>query len=122
MIWLYVGLGGAVGAMARYGWMASVGKMIASGFPYGILSANILGSFLMGLLTGLAAHYLNISHEMRAFLAVGVLGSFTTFSTFSLDTATLIGRGEHVQAVTYILLSVSLSILALYGGLMLARI
>ena len=85
--------GGAIGSLARY-WMAGALQSPNSPFPYGIMIVNILGGFLMGVVVELGALKLNMSPELRAFLTVGVLGGFTTFSTFSLDTVLLIQRDE----------------------------
>ena len=83
---------------------------------------NITGGLIMGLITGLVALKLNMTPEMRAFLTTGVLGGYTTFSTFSLDSAMLMERGAYMQAGAYVVGSVVLSILALFGGLWLMRI
>ncbi len=117
----YVAAGGMVGAVARYGVMVLMTRLLPGDFPYGTLTANILGSLLMGILTGMAAHHLNLTQEMRAFIAVGILGSFTTFSTFSLDAVALYQRGEMMSMAFYILISVTVSILALVGGMHLVR-
>ena len=95
--------------------------MAGHGFPYGTLTVNIVGSFLMGvLITGMALKW-SASPEMRALLAVGVLGAFTTFSTFSLDAVTLAERGAWGQAAVYIGASVVVCILALLAGMRLTR-
>jgi len=95
--WLLVGAGGALGAMARHGLNALVHRWIlASPFPYGIFAVNVLGSLLIGLFAGLlGADRVHAQAEARLFIVVGVLGGFTTFSSFSLDTLALL-RGGHV--------------------------
>jgi CrcB protein len=116
-----VAAGGALGAALRHLFAAQVGRLLGAGFPWGILAANILGSFVMGVLVeGLALKW-NLSAEMRAFLTVGVLGGFTTFSSFSLDTVLLWQRGEAIPAALYVAASVIVSIAALLAGLLLAR-
>ncbi|MFX4221227.1 MAG: fluoride efflux transporter CrcB [Thalassobaculum sp.] len=118
---LAVALGGALGAVARYktiGWLA---HLMGHGFPWGTLAVNVIGSFAMGVLVELGALKLNLSGEMRAFLAVGFLGAFTTFSTFSLDVATLWERGDVMMTGVYVAASAALSILALFAGLALMR-
>jgi CrcB protein len=118
---LAVALGGALGAVARYktaGWTVA---MVGHGFPWGTLAVNVIGSFAMGVLIELGALKLTLSAEMRAFLATGFLGAFTTFSTFSLDVATLWERGALMPAGLYIAVSVALSILALFAGLAVVR-
>lgn len=121
MMYLYVGLGGALGAMARYGLTVGVGRLLGAGFPFGTLFANMLGSLMMGVLVGMGAHHLNLTQEMRAFLAIGVLGGFTTFSSFSLDAITLFERQMAPEAIIYIVASVLLSLLLFLLGMLLTR-
>lgn len=117
-----VGIGGALGAMARYGVSVMVERLWPPGFPLATLLVNITGSLAMGLLIGVLAKLLpSWQNEARLFVAVGVLGGFTTFSSFSLDTITLIERGTLTQAALYVLLSVALSVLGLYLGLLITR-
>ena len=119
---LLVGAGGAIGAMARYGVSSVVGRLWPSAFPFATLLVNVAGSLAMGLLIGWLARVLPPwQDEARLFIAVGVLGGFTTFSAFSLDTITLIERGAVAQAALYVLLSVALSVLGLYLGLLITR-
>jgi len=118
MTYFYVALGGALGSVARYMMVSASGRMMGMAFPYGTLFVNILGSFLMGILIGTLARLLPENQsQIHAFLAVGVLGGFTTFSAFSLDTVTLMENGQGAQALLYVLASVVLSILALFAGL-----
>lgn len=118
---LAVAIGGAFGAVARYTLIGWVGTLAGHGFPWGTLVVNIVGSFLMGVLIELGALKLNLSNEMRGFLAVGVLGAFTTFSSFALDFATLWQRGESLPALSYAIGSAVLAILALFAGLTAVR-
>jgi CrcB protein len=119
---LLVGAGGAIGAMARYGFSLVVGRLWGPGFPLATLLINIIGSLAMGLLIGWFARTLpSWAVEGRLFLAVGVLGGFTTFSAFSLDVITLIERGEGAQGAAYAALSVVVSVAALYLGLLMTR-
>ena len=116
-----VGVGGALGAMARYliaGWVQSPAW---TGFPYGIFIVNITGGFIMGVLTEAMALRFNVSPEVRAFLTTGILGGYTTFSTFSLEAAMLIERHAYGQAAFYIAGSALLSVMALFAGLWLMR-
>lgn len=117
---LLVALGGALGSLARYG--VNVGTTRAFGplFPWGTLTVNVVGGFVMGLLAALIA-LRGGSNELRVFLLTGVLGGFTTFSAFSLDTMTLWERGEAATAALYVAASVALSIGALVAGLALGR-
>ncbi len=119
---LMVGAGGALGAMGRYGVGVLVGRMGVTGFPFATMIVNILGSLAMGLLVGLLAKLLpSWQNEARLFVAVGLLGGFTTFSAFSLDAIVLMERGQMGQALAYISLSVVLSVLALFAGLFIMR-
>lgn len=118
MTWLYVALGGAGGAVSRYALMSVLGRFLGFGFPYGTLAVNVLGSFAMGVLVALLARYLPpAQNEIRALLAVGFLGAFTTFSSFSLDVVTLYERGQWGVALLYIGLSVVACVMALMAGL-----
>lgn len=115
-----VALGGAIGASLRY--LSGVGILRMFGhsdFPIAIITVNVIGSFLMGVFV-VAAAYKGLTH-LSPLVMTGLLGGFTTFSAFSLETMTLIERGDHGQAALYILLSVGLSVGALALGLMLAR-
>ena len=114
---LAVAIGGAIGAVARYKTVGWVGEMVGHGFPWGTLTVNIVGSFLMGALIEAGALRQVLTPELRALLAVGVLGAFTTFSSFALDVATLWERGDAVPVAAYIAASTALSILALFAGL-----
>lgn len=108
--------GGAIGAGARY----LVGRALASHAPVATLAVNIVGCLLMGLLAAQLARGTG-SEAWRLFLGVGVLGGFTTFSAFSLDTVQMIERGSIVPALGYIVVSVIGSFAALAGGLWLGR-
>ncbi len=117
---LLVAFGGAIGAALRF--LSGVAVMRMTGpqdFPVAILSVNIVGSFLMGLFVVIAAHK-DLTH-LSPFVMTGLLGGFTTFSAFSLETVTLMERGDYGAAGLYVLLSVCLSVLGLMMGLWLAR-
>lgn len=119
---LLVGAGGAIGAMARYGVSVLIGRFWFSSFPLATLVVNVLGSTAMGLLIGILVRTLPASGpDIRLFVAVGVLGGFTTFSSFSLDTISMIERGELAQAALYIGLSVVVCLAGLYCGLLMTR-
>ncbi len=120
-ILLAVAAGGALGAVARYYGAGYVGRLVGLDFPSGILVVNVAGSFLMGLLVESSALVWSPSPELRAFLAVGLLGAFTTFSTFSMDTVLLFQRGQALGAALYIGLSVGLSVAALLLAMQLVR-
>jgi CrcB protein len=120
-ILLAVALGGALGSLLRYVVAGFVQSATWPGFPWGIFVVNISGGFAMGIIVELSALKLNLTPEMRAFLTVGILGGYTTFSTFSLDSALLIERGDYSGAAVYIAGSALLSIMALFAGLWLVR-
>lgn len=120
--YLLVGIGGALGAMARYG----VGTTLPApdnGFPAATLLINIAGSVAMGVLVGVLAKTTpQFQNEIRLFVAVGLFGGFTTFSSFSLDAIFLIERGEFVLATAYIVGSVLLAVAGLWLGLLAVRV
>lgn len=118
---LSIAAGGAIGAVLRhYVGLLSL-KFIGTSFPWGTLGVNVVGSFIMGALITYFALIWNPSPEIRAFLTVGLLGAFTTFSTFSLDVVTLWERGMTYAAFGYITASVVLSIGALCAGMFFIR-
>lgn len=121
-IWGVVALGGAVGSVARYGTMVCIGRLLGTGFPFGTLAVNVIGGFVMGILAELAALAWSPSEPMRAFLMVGFLGGYTTFSAFSLDVWLLLDKGLYGPAILYIVASVVLSVAALVAGLTLTRV
>lgn len=118
---LAVALGGAIGAVARYKTIGWVSHIAAHGFPWGTLTVNVLGSFIMGALIEAGALRQFLTPELRGLLAVGGLGAFTTFSSFALDVAILWERGHTTPAAIYVVASTSLSILALFAGLWTVR-
>jgi len=117
---LAIAAGGAVGAVSRYGVQALMVRLFGMSFPFGTLAVNVVGSLLMGVL----AHWFlarGVSPELRSLVLVGFLGALTTFSTFSLDAVVLYERGETVLAALYVVLSVVLSVGALFAGLAISR-
>lgn len=119
---LAVAAGGALGAVGRYLVMVLVGHWLGTGFPFGTITVNVVGSFALGVLIELMALVWSPAPELRAFLVLGVLGAFTTFSTFSMDTILLTERGAALQAALYVGASVVLSILGLFAGMRLCRL
>lgn len=117
---LAIASGGAIGAVLRH-LCGQFALRFGADFPWGTLGVNVIGSFFMGVLISVFAHYWNPSAEVRGFLTVGILGAFTTFSTFSLDVANLWERGMAMATAGYIIGSVVLSITALFAGLLLVR-
>ena len=118
MVWLLVGAGGALGSMARHGLNHLVHqRALGSTFPTGIFLINVLGSAAIGLIAGLlTTGHFSLSSSARTFVVVGVLGGFTTFSSFSLDTLTLMRAGHHAQAIWNVLGQVGLSLVAVAAG------
>ncbi len=121
MHWILVFVGGGLGAVARHSINRAGLALLGPGFPWWTLAVNVAGSFLIGLLAGLFGA-LETGHNMRLFLITGFLGGFTTFSAFSLDALTLWERGAELQAGSYILASVILSLLAAAVGLLVTRL
>jgi CrcB protein len=121
MNYLLVGVGGGLGAIARYLLGVQAGRL-GAGWPVGTFAANLIGGLCMGLLVGVLAHRGGADQERwRLLLGVGGLGGFTTFSAFSLETALMIERRAYAPAMAYAAGSVILSVLALFAGLLLAR-
>jgi CrcB protein len=119
---ILVGIGGALGSIARYGSGVLVGRIWPTTFPLATMMVNIAGSLAMGLFIGWLARTTPAwQADARLFVAIGVLGGFTTLSSFSLDTVSLIERGEWGQALLYVLLSVVISVAALFAGLLITR-
>jgi CrcB protein len=121
MNYLIVFIGAGIGGMLRQGINVAALKWAGNGFPWGTLVINILGSFIMGLVAEYWALKSGLPQTTRLFLTTGVLGGFTTFSAFSLDTALLYERGEALTAAGYAIGSVVLSVAALFGGLAIIR-
>ena len=121
MLYLIVFIGAGIGGALRHGVNASAARLFGFGFPYGTLIVNVAGSFLMGLLAGYFAFRPGIAQHMRLFLTTGILGGFTTFSAFSLDTALLVERHSYGLAAGYAVGSVAASVSALFFGLALFR-
>jgi CrcB protein len=118
---LSIAAGGATGALLRF-WMSNgIHAWLGRGFPYGTIIVNIFGSLVMGILYVLIVEKMEISAEWRAALIVGLLGAFTTFSAFSLETIHLLESSEFSKAGLNIFLSVSLCISACWLGMILAR-
>lgn len=116
-----IAAGGALGALLRF-WVASgVAAWLGKDFPYGTLLINVTGSLAIGILYVLLVERFDINVLWRPFLIIGLLGAFTTFSSFSLETLVLIEAGESLKALLNVLLSVSLCLAATTVGLLLGR-
>ena len=119
---LSIAAGGAIGAVLRHFMAYRVSTVLGLTFPYGTLAVNVLGSFLLGLMVTLFAEKFALSQEIRAFLTVGLMGGFTTFSAFSMETILLIERNNYSGAAFYILASVGLAVGALFLGMIAGRV
>jgi len=118
---LLIAVGGALGAVMRFLSQVTVYELVGRGFPYGTLFVNVTGSFLMGLLSIFLVEKFNLGAEWHMAILIGVLGSFTTFSTFSLETLVLFEQGDMFKALANILLSVVLCIGAVWTGAYFAK-
>jgi CrcB protein len=118
---LLVAIGGAVGSVARYFVNLWAFRLWGAHFPWGTLAVNVVGGLAIGFLSEVIARKFNASTEMRLLVVTGVLGGFTTFSSFSLDAVGLFERGEMALSAVYIVASVVISILAVCVGLALGR-
>ena len=116
-----IALGGALGAVARH--FISHWSVVAlgNGFPWGTLTVNVVGCFALGVVVEVMALVWSPAADWRAFLTVGVLGAFTTFSAFALDISIIHDRGEMLQAILYVTVSVAGSIAAILAGMSLTR-
>lgn len=118
---LLIGFGGAVGSICRYLMSIYVSKYITITFPMGTFLVNISGCFLIGLLYGIASRYAWLNLEWRLFLITGICGGYTTFSSFSWESISLIRQGDYAYFFAYVLGSVILGLLATVGGLSIVK-
>jgi CrcB protein len=117
-MWLLIFLGGGAGSVARFAVSLFLTNRFGTGFPYGTLSVNILGSFLLGIIIALCGERVNaLSEEWRLLLAVGFCGGFTTFSTLSLELFTMLQSGRLLAALLYICVSLVCGIASIGAGL-----
>ncbi len=117
----FIAAGGAFGAVSRYGASLGIYTLLGRNFPYGTLFVNVTGSFLMGILSILLVERFNLGPEWRAAILVGFLGSFTTFSTFSIETLNLLEQGDVSRALLNMLVSLVLCLVAVLLGVSLGR-
>ena len=120
MLW-YIAVGSAIGGVSRYILGGVVQRILDTTFPSGTLIVNITGSFLLGVIIRFAVDTPAISPEVRALLAIGFCGGYTTFSTFSYETMAMLEDGEWTRAAAYVSASVLLSLLATFLGFTAAR-
>jgi CrcB protein len=121
MLYLIVFIGAGIGGALRHGVNIGAARLFGFGFPFGTFIVNVAGSFAMGLLAGFFAYRAGVPQHVRLFLTTGILGGFTTFSTFSLDTALLIERHSLGLAAGYVIGSVAAGLAALFFGLAMFR-
>jgi fluoride exporter len=121
MGFLIVFFGGGLGAALRHGVNIVAARAFGTDFPYGTLIINVLGSLAMGLIAEYFALKIGLPQRWRLFLTTGILGGFTTFSTFSLEAALLYERGAATTAAIYVIGSVVLGIAALFAGMAIVR-
>tara|TARA_B100000686_G_scaffold350352_1_gene446091 strand:- start:351 stop:731 length:381 start_codon:yes stop_codon:yes gene_type:complete len=118
---IIVAIGGAVGTLGRYLLTSYLAQLTSSSFPWAVLTINVVGSFLLGVIIQLAAENILVTPEIKALITVGFLGAFTTFSTFSLDIVELCERGQWALAFLYTFASVLMAVLGLVGGVMVVK-
>lgn len=118
---LLIAIGGAIGSVGRYLVSVLILRVTTPYFPYGTFLVNVLGAFAFGVIVGLAQHRVPLSNDARAFLLVGVLGGFTTFSTFAFDGLTLLRDGQSTLALVNLLGQVVLGVVAAWLGMLLAQ-
>jgi CrcB protein len=121
MLYLFVFRGAGFGGAMRHGVNVAATRLLGLGFPYGTVIVNVVGSFAMGLLAGYFAYRAGVPQHIRLFLTTGILGGFTTFSTFSLDAAVLVERHSFGAAAGYMIGSVAAGVAALFFGLAVFR-
>lgn len=120
-IYIAIALGGSAGAISRYWVTSTVYLWLGHEFSYGTMIVNVLGSLVMGFLTVLLVQRFNVSDEIRLGLMVGFLGSFTTFSTFAMDTIHWLESGAILKALAYVFVSVLCCVIGAWAGLLTAK-
>ncbi len=118
---LIIGFGGFIGAVARYELSGWVYEKFGTRFPYGTFAVNILGCFLLGLFLTLSEERFLIRPEWRSFIAIGMLGAFTTFSTFGFETLMLMREGSYLSALWNVAASIGFGLLAAFAGVVIAK-
>lgn len=118
---LLAALGGAIGSVLRYLVGVFSVRWFGPSFPWGTLAVNVVGSFIIGLMVEMIARRFNASMELRVFIVTGIIGGFTTWSSFSLDTMVLFERGAIAAAAAYVIGSLVVSFAAVFAGLALGR-
>lgn len=119
--YLFIGLGGFLGSIARFGLSTVVYRFAGESFPYGTLTVNVIGCFLIGLLMTVLQDRFIIQPNLRMFIVIGILGGFTTFSSFSFETFALIRAGNFIDAVMNSVYSVAGCLIATWGGYIIGK-
>jgi len=119
---LIIGIGGFIGAILRYLLSGYFYNLYGNKFPYGTLAVNIIGCLILGFFITLAEGKFIVSPQMKSFVAIGLLGAFTTFSTFSFETLVLLQRELYISAFLNIFISISAGLLAVWLGIILAKL
>ena len=115
--WLVIGLGGGLGAMSRFAVVAGINRLHGSFYPWGTFTVNVVGSFIMGLaFVFFTLKYPNLPMGWRGFVMIGLLGAFTTFSSFALEGLTLLQQHQYTLALLYMLASVIICLIAVTLG------
>lgn len=120
--YLYIGVGGCLGAISRYWLGLRITGMTSSGFPWGTLIINLSGCFILGLFIILSQSRLKLNSQLRLAISTGFLGAYTTFSTFSVETLGLFNEGKLLKAVVYVFTSIFLGIVLVWLGTYTARL
>jgi CrcB protein len=118
---MFIALGGSLGAVLRFLTQVTVYELAGRSFPYGTLVVNVFGSFLMGLFSIILVEKFDLGSEWHMAILIGVLGSFTTFSTFSIETLVLFEQGDIIKAMSNIVLSIILCISSVWAGAYFAK-
>ncbi len=115
-------IGGALGTLARYTLSGAIYKILGTNFPHGTLAVNILGCFFLGFLVAISEDKFLLNANLRLFLMIGFCGAFTTFSTFMLESSSLLRDGQTLKAFLNVFLTISLGFILLKIGILLGEI
>lgn len=119
--YLFVAIGGAMGASMRYFIMQIATNLLGKGFPFGTLAINVMGSFLIGMAYSFVQNYSEETSGVKALIGIGLLGAFTTFSTFSLDTVLLIQQGDLLKAGLNVFFNVTICLISVWLALLIFK-
>ena len=119
---LLIAIGGALGSISRYGCQKWIYQLYPHPFPFGTFAVNVVGSLIIGMFFGISGKGNLLDPGWRLFLTTGFCGGYTTFSTFSLETFSLLKDGEYMYAILYIVLSVLFGLLAVWLGILITKL